>query len=331
MPRLRTVPEDFVVEEVPLYEPSDRGPYTAVLVEKRELDTEEVARRWAAELGVRSGEIGFAGRKDRRAIARQWLTVPGLAPEAAARLEGPGIRVLDARRHAHRLRPGDLLANRFEVVVREVSERSGELALERLAALERLGLENRFGAQRFGRDGRNARLGEALVRGERVSAGARHRRFLVAAFQAELFHRVLEARPVQPGRLLPGDVVMLHGSGRLTSASATPEEQERADRLELSPTGPLFGEKMRRAGGEPGELEERVRRGAGWPADGGREMHGLRIRGARRPLRVPVGRARGRLRGDRLELAFELPAGSYATVLVAALFDETVAEGGDDV
>ena len=48
---LRATPEDFRVDEIPLYPPAGEGEHTFVLVEKRERTTEEVARELArAEL-----------------------------------------------------------------------------------------------------------------------------------------------------------------------------------------------------------------------------------------------------------------------------------------
>ena len=76
-------PEDFQVEELPLYAPAGEGGHTFVRIEKRLRTTEEVARDLARAAGVRSAEVGYAGRKDRMAIATQWLSVPGLDPSRA--------------------------------------------------------------------------------------------------------------------------------------------------------------------------------------------------------------------------------------------------------
>jgi tRNA pseudouridine13 synthase len=76
-------PEDFVVDEIPLYPPSGEGEHTFVRVEKRLRNTEGVRRELARLAGVRPAEVGYAGRKDRVAIARQWFSVPRLDPERA--------------------------------------------------------------------------------------------------------------------------------------------------------------------------------------------------------------------------------------------------------
>ena len=67
---------------------------TGVRIEKRLRNTEEVARALARLAGVRSGDVGYAGRKDRVAVARQWLWVPDLDPERAKSFAGEGFRVL---------------------------------------------------------------------------------------------------------------------------------------------------------------------------------------------------------------------------------------------
>ena len=79
-------------------------------------------RELARLAGVRPAEVGYAGRKDRVAIARRWFSVPELDPERALALEGQGVRVLEAVRHPHKLRTGQLRGNRFELTLRELSE-----------------------------------------------------------------------------------------------------------------------------------------------------------------------------------------------------------------
>ena len=357
MPRIRSEPGDFEVEEIPLYPPSGTGEHTFLLVEKRGIDTEVVVRDLARELRCERLAIGYAGRKDRWAVTRQWISVPRVAPAAARDLAGASWRVLDAASHQHKLRTGDLAGNRFRVVVRGVPAESAAAAAHRLEEIERRGLPNRFGRQRFGRAGDNAAAGAALLRGERVRADRRHLRFLVSALQAELFNEVLERRPAPPWQLLDGDVAVVHRSGGLFLVEDASAESGRADAFEISPTGPIYGGKMRPAAGAVAELEEAVwrERGLGsW-----RDLplpRGLRVDGARRPLRVPVRGASARVpvggasarvpaagasarvpadgastgvpADGMLELRFELSAGSYATVLLEDLFPgEEIEEG----
>jgi tRNA pseudouridine13 synthase len=320
--QLRREPEDFVVEEVPLYEPAGEGEHTFVWIEKRLRTTEEVARVLARSAAVRPADVGYAGRKDRVAIARQWLSVPGLDPAAALAIEAPGVRVLDARRHRHKLRTGQLRANRFELRVRDVAPEALEGASQRAAELERVGLANRFGAQRFGAEGANPERARALLAGE-PGAWPRDRRaarFLLSSLQAAVFNEALERRTLPLDAVEAGDVAVVCASGGLFVVEDIEREQPRATRFEISATGPVFGTRMTQAAGAPGERERAACAAFGIDLEGFRPPRGVRARGARRALRVrPVGLTLERLAERELALSFELPAGSYATVLVEAL------------
>lgn len=321
--KLAASPEDFVVEELPLFEPSGEGGHTYLQIEKWRLDTDRVARGLAREAGVAAKEIGYAGRKDRFAITRQWFSVPGLDPARAAELGQSGeagFRVLTATCHAHKLRTGQLKGNRFTLCLREVSTREREAAERALPRIREAGFANRFGVQRFGRDGDNAERGrEILVQG-RVGRDRKAARFLVSAWQSDLFNRFLERRPEPLDRLIAGELAWKHDSGACFVVEDEVAENERAAAFEISPTGPMIGTRMTWPQGEPGARER------AWLSEWGVPEplvapRGLRLRGARRPLRVPAaGLAWAWEDDDVLRLDFELGAGSYATVLVDSLF-----------
>ncbi len=318
--RVAGSPEDFVVDEEPLYPATGEGAHTFVRVEKRLCNTEEVARALARLAGVRPGDVGYAGRKDRVAVARQWLSVPGLDPARARGFEGDGFRVLEALRHPHKLRTGQLRANRFELVVRELAPEQVEEAEARLERLARRGLPNSFGAQRFGRDGRNAEAARALLERGELGRDRRAARFLLSALQAEVFNACLAARALPLDAVEAGEVAFLHASGASFVVEDAATESARAASFELSAAGPMFGTKLLPATGAPGRREKAVFDAHGIP-ETLRLPPGLRLRGARRPIRVRPEAARcERVGADAVRLAFTLPPGSYATVLVDALF-----------
>ena len=323
MIRLRSTPEDFRVEEIPLYVPSGEGDHTFVRIEKRERTTDAVARELARRAGVAPRDVGYAGRKDRNAVTTQWFSVPGLEPGDALGLSLERARVLEAVRHPHKLRTGQLRGNRFVLGVRGLAAGQFEAATARAAELVRDGMPNRFGDQRFGREGDNVERARRLCSGELVLRDRREARFLVSAWQAEVFNAVLETRSDSLGRLEAGDLAMRHDSGASFLVEDVAQEQPRADRFEISPTGPIFGSRMSWPG-DPVRMRERsVLREHGLDPDAMR-VPGVRARGARRALRVrPVGLELETREDDGAEVRFELPAGSYATVLVEALFGET--------
>ncbi len=163
--RIRERIEDFVVEEVPLYEASGGGEHAYLFVEKTGISTIEAVRRMARALGVREHDFGFAGHKDARAVTRQWFSVPRLAEKEAWRLEAPGLKLLDVARHGNRLKTGHLAGNRFEIVVRGVGENAVEKARAVLDVLARRGAPNYFGEQRFGKRGNSDLVGREMVCG----------------------------------------------------------------------------------------------------------------------------------------------------------------------
>lgn len=312
-------PEDFVVEEIPSYEPSGEGGHTFLWIEKRLRNTEEVARALAREAGVPARDVGYAGRKDRFAVTRQQFSVPGLDPEQALSLSLAGVRVLRASRHRHKLRTGQLAGNRFALCVRGVDEPLAARAASAAAALQRMGLPNRFGDQRFGRGGANVDRGARLLAGEALRVDRREARFLVSALQAAVFNAVLASRPLPLDCVELGDVARRTDSGGLFLVGDLAVENERASRFEISATGPLFGTRMERPGPAVDARERAALEDFGIDADTLKPPPGVRLRGGRRPFRVPVGNPIQQHDGDVLRLAFTLPAGSFATVLLEEL------------
>lgn len=322
---IRSRPEDFVVVEEPLYAPSGTGGHLFVEIEKRGRTTEQVARELARSCGVAPMEVGYAGRKDRHAVTRQWFSVPGTPPERALALTLEDARVLHAVRHEHKLKTGHLLGNRFELVV--ACDEAVDLArLEaRAAELIRRGMPNRYGEQRFGRAGDNAEAARKLFAGRSARRDLRAARFLVSALQAEVFNAVLAERGEGYDDVLVGDLARVEASGGLFWVDDLERERPRARAFEISATGPIFGTKVREPRGEIAALEARVLERHGIPPASELSLpRGLRALGTRRPLRVrprdlvlePVADGHG------FRLGCGLPSGAYVTVLLESLVGE---------
>ncbi len=316
--------EDFVVEELPAYEPSGEADseHLFLWIEKRGLTTPDVARALAKHCGFREKDVSWAGLKDRQAVTRQYLCAPARFVEPKlTTFELPGVTVLRATRHRNKLKSGHLHGNRFELKVRGVT--NGDAARAALDVLVRAGVPNYFGAQRFGRQGDNAARGKAIL-----LAGGRHkdrfeRKLLLSAFQSELFNRVLAAR-LRDGtyaRALPGDVLKKVPTGGEFVCAEPPVDQARVDAFEISPTGPMFGPRMRKPEGDVAALEAKVLIDEGIDA-ALFERGGDETQGTRRTLRVPVALEHFELQGDVLSLRFTLPSGAYATVLLRELLKD---------
>jgi tRNA pseudouridine13 synthase len=319
---VRAAPEDFRVDEIPAYLPAGAGPHLYLRVEKRGRTTRDAVRALARILGVAERDAGFAGMKDKDAVTTQWLSFPVARDPDPAALATPGLAVLEVSRHGNKLRPGHVRANVFSILVRGGDPSRARAAAEALAAR---GLPNFFGPQRFGAEGRNAAVGRALLRGEEtaeVRRAARDRflrRLSISAYQALLFNRWLAERMGDGlfAAALRGDVMKKLDTGGLFDCADPAVDGPRVARLEISPAGPMFGHRLRAATGEALAREERVLREDGIAladfARGGGEAEGTR-RAARLPARIAIEEEAGGYRAR-----FELPKGSYATVVLREL------------
>jgi tRNA pseudouridine13 synthase len=314
----RSSPEDFEVEEVPAYLPSGSGEHVLAFVEKRGLTTPEAVRALCEQIGADPNAAGWAGLKDKHAVSRQWISFSGASPEALLRASTEGVRVLQAGLHPHRLRTGHLRANRFRIRLRGVPPARIDDLHAVLNRIETQGLPNYYGEQRFGRDRDNARRALAWIVGNaRPPRSGFQRKLEVSALQSELFNRFVaeRVRGSSLGLALAGDLMKKHDTGGLFVVSDREEAQRRVDAWEISPTGPIFGAKMRWPEGEARAREQALLEQVGLsPAHLARWK---RIApGTRRFVRVPVGKIARNVGEDAVDLDFTLPAGSYATILI---------------
>ncbi|MBN1936589.1 MAG: tRNA pseudouridine(13) synthase TruD [Anaerolineae bacterium] len=137
-------------------------------------------------------------------------------------------------------------------------------------------------------------------------------KFFASAYQSALFNRLLARRLGSLGQLFEGDLAWIHGKGAVFLVQEPQQEQLRADRLEISPSGPLYGFKVTLAHGEPGAMEQQILDQENLSLEDWRRV---KLDGVRRPLRFPLYDPQIAF-DDGLVLTFSLPAGCYATVVL---------------
>ncbi|HKK05157.1 MAG TPA: tRNA pseudouridine(13) synthase TruD [Gammaproteobacteria bacterium] len=315
---LRSRPEDFVVDELPLVEPSGAGEHVLLHVQKRNTNTDWLARRLARFAGVRPVDVGYAGLKDRQALTTQWFSVrlAGRPEPDWAALELPDVSVLEHARHGRKLQRGALRGNRFTITLRSLAG-DREAIEARLHAIAERGVPNYFGPQRFGHGAGNVEEAVAmLVEGRRVRD--RHRRGLyLSAARAWLFNQVLAAR-VQAGtwdQALAGDVMIL--DGRRSHFSVDVPDETIAARLaqfDIHPSGPLWGAGERPVDAEALTIEDAALAGYAPWCDG---LAKAGLKQERRALRLRVDDLTWTVpEPDTLQLSFALTAGAYATAVL---------------
>ncbi len=319
---IRSTPEDFLVDEIPLVEPDGEGEHRLLLVEKRNSNTAWVAGQLARLAGVSRMDVSYAGLKDRHALTRQWFSVrlAGKPEPDWGAIESPEFRVLERARHSRKLRVGALKGNRFRIRVRDLA---GDMAALQttLEIIRHEGVPNYFGEQRFGTDDANLRSARALFNGELKRVKRDKRGFYLSAVRSLLFNKVLAAR-VEAGnwnRPLSGERMMLAGTRSSFAAPSLDDEiTERLERMDIHLSGPLWGRGERMVSGEVAELESTVLQPEQFWCEG-LERFGLQME--RRPLRIAVSDLTWVLQDNLLELDFRLPKGCFATALLRECVD----------
>lgn len=385
-------PEDFLVEEQPLYEPCGDGEHLYLYIEKREQTTTDVIRRLAKMFHVRRSDIGYAGLKDKHAITRQHFSIhlPDRKNDEKylSRIAFTNFKLLWSARHTNKLRRGHLAGNRFMIRIRQVQPTAVIHAKRTLDHLVIHGVPNYIGDQRFGYRQNNQLLGayylrrqwqafldemlgkpgdqdpperhearHAYERGDFAAALEqwprmfRHdrqaldalrqgkspeqavmaidglqREFVISSLQSAIFNQVLDRR-IRDGlfdRLVSGDLAWKHDSRAVFAVDQPTADLENAPegrvaKHEVSPSGPMWGAGMSQPTGEPLQWERAALTAIGvdeadWMSD---HQHAP---GARRPMRIFIKdpEISGGLdeHGPYIRVAFELPRGSFATMVL---------------
>ncbi|MBK6436123.1 MAG: tRNA pseudouridine(13) synthase TruD [Rhodanobacteraceae bacterium] len=318
--KLRVEPEDFFVDEQLGFEASGSGEHWFIHIEKRGANTGFVAKQLAQFAGVTERDVGYAGMKDRHALARQSFTVLAKKGQDTdwSQCAIEGVTVLSALRHARKIQRGALRGNAFVIRLREVDGgRDAAAAVVRTIAAQ--GVPNYFGEQRFGRGGANVEKALAMFAGKRVERAERS--ILLSAARSELFNAVLATRVADGSWQVAtdGDVFQLDGRSAIFGPEPIGDElRERAARGDIHPTGPMFGRGELRTTDAVHALELAVL------ATHPELCAGLIAAGLdqeRRSLRLMARDIQCEWDGADLITHFTLPAGAHATTVLRELVD----------
>jgi len=324
---IKATPAHFVVTEMPLYEPAGEGEHVYVCLTREGWTTRALQSQLAEIFHLGEVDVGCAGLKDKNARVTQTfsLLLRDVDEETVARRieQALPVEVAWVRRHRNKLRAGHLLGNRFYIVVLHPEPEASARAEAVAQALQIRGVANYYGPQRFGINGDNALRGQQALRGH----GPRQRwlrRFLLSAYQSALFNAWLAER-VRRGwfdRLLTGDVAKKTDTGGLFDVVDAETERPRFEQGEITYTGPIYGARMRWAGGQPGALEREVLEAAGVTVEALRQA---RLDGSRHTARLFPWELDIAPHPEGLLFTLALPKGSYATTVLREFMKVTLA------
>ncbi|MCY7294282.1 tRNA pseudouridine(13) synthase TruD [Alteromonas sp. a30] len=336
---LKSRPEDFIVKELLTFEPLGEGEHCLIWLKKTGLNTAFVAEQLAkfAQLPLRN--VSYAGRKDKFAVTEQWfsLHMPGKAEPDWSTFNLPGAEILRRERHHKKLRPGNLDSNQFQITLRNLSHTEGLEA--RLAQIEKLGVPNYYGSQRFGeirlqpetddssqttkRRGGNLELAQKMLEGESIR-NRNKRSMAISALRSWLFNEFVHGR-IHYARhnnqsiheAISGDILMLAGSNSFFHCE-TPDAmiQSRLKEQDIQLSAPLWGKGELGSTGEALAFESSI---AEQHPEQCEMLEALGLKQERRPLWLYPLKLNWELSGNNLTLQFYLPPGCFATSILREL------------
>lgn len=317
--KIKSIPDDFIVDEQLPFEPEGSGEHVFLHIEKCGENTEYVARLLARFAGVRQRDVSYAGLKDRHARTTQWFSVwlPGKDDPDWEQVETEEIKILQAVRHARKLKRGVLSGNRFQILIREWQGDRDKLE-QQLLRIKEQGIPNYFGSQRFGNHGQNINKAIAMFQGLKVKR--EQRSIYLSSVRSYLFNQLLAKRIREGTWNLPvnGDVLIFDQSNSYFKMEQVDESVvQRINVGEIHPTGMMFGKGVSEASSQALAYEDTILKQNKLLADG---LINYGLNSDRRALRVFITNFDWEFKSDTsLLLTFTLPAGSYATSLLREL------------
>lgn len=330
---------DFTVEEIPLYNFTGEGEHLILKVRKKNLTTWEMLDIISNHLGIKRRDIGYAGLKDKNALTIQYISLIAKDSSKIDNFTHDKIKILEIKRHNNKIRVGHLKGNRFHIRLKKVLGIQKDKIDSVFKWIKDNGIPNYFGHQRFGTDGNNWEDGKKIIEGNLKVRDRKIRDFLISSYQSYLFNIWLSKRveislllekfseketeqvlgldsgmlkgtkiQEQFFKLIEGDLMMHYPYGRVFFVENLVTEASRFISTDISPTGLLAGDKVKRSVNKAWNIEKDFDKKT-------------KQSGARRYAWIQVSNIEKTYIEEKAhyEISFILPKGSYATTVLDIL------------
>lgn len=331
--------DDFVVNEVPLYEFSNEGEHLILKLRKKDLATWDAIEILANYLQCSTREFGYAGLKDKNAMTVQHISIHRKYEDALKSFNHENIKILETTYHNNKIKIGHLKGNNFFIRLKRVGLVEKQKIEEAFSKIAVFGMPNYFGFQRFGIDGENYKKGKQIVEGTLKERNRNLKQMFINAYQSYLFNawlskrieisKLIEAfepkeifeklnlpldevkrakKQPHPFKILTGDLLSHYPFGKIFIIDDLETESQKFFEKDRVPTGLLCGKRVKKSEGLAYEIEKDF------------EVQ-MSEDGARRFAFVFPENLQSNYKEDKnhMELSFYLPKGSYATELIAEI------------
>ncbi len=169
MYKIKQLPEDFLVKELNSLPTKNQGRYIYCRLIKKNINTLDAIKILSREFHLKEKQLGFAGSKDRNAVTEQIISIDNLhqniskqkIKELNDKLTDIKIELIGYADEPVSL--GSLDGNYFEITVRNLEPQ----AIQHLKDINSIRfIPNYFDEQRFGRNSHNAQIGKHLLKRE---------------------------------------------------------------------------------------------------------------------------------------------------------------------
>ncbi|XPV68216.1 MAG: tRNA pseudouridine(13) synthase TruD [Halarcobacter sp.] len=302
--------DDFIVEELPL-KFAGRGNFIIAKIRKKGLGTWDLLEKLSKGLRIYENELGYAGLKDKNATTTQYISIPKKYSKDLKNFKHNKIEILDTTLHGAKLNIGDLKGNRFEINLHDVNFEDVGKIEKILSQIEKIGMPNYFGFQRFGYDGKeNLEKARKYIYEDLIIKDKKVSKMLISQYQSDFFNKWLVERlnlSKQSFNILNGDVFKVYSTDKyFTPKNLTQQMEKDFIDKKIVPTGLLPGRKAFRSMYEAREIEKKY-------DDTYIQEKGFRRDALVYPKDIDVNYDKN---SKKCKLKFSLPKGSYATVLI---------------